>query len=269
MSGSTRESAAGLRKRLDARRDDPGLPALPGELFAVADVLGRDPKLRSALADGGQPAEARVALARGLFGAQVSELTTEVVADVVDQKWPMPRDLVDAVEGLAAQAAFINATRAGESDQVEAELFTFSQAVDASADLQMALTDPAVAPAQKANLIASLLRGRMSSDTEQVLGYMMSHLRGRRVSSVLDGLMELAAEQQNRSVAEVRVARPLDPEQAVRLAAALSRLHGRDVRLNVALDPDVIGGIAVRIGDEVTDATVASRLEQARRALVG
>ena len=80
---------------------------------------------------------------------------------------------------------------------------------------------------------------------------------------------EQAAEQRGRSVAEVRVARPLDPDQATRLAAALSRLQGREVRLNVAVDPNVLGGISVRIGSDVTDATVATRLEQARRVLVG
>jgi F-type H+-transporting ATPase subunit delta len=97
----------------------------------------------------------------------------------------------------------------------------------------------------------------------------MAHLRGRRVDSVIDELITLAGEQRSRSIAEVRVARPLDPDQAERLQAALSRIHGRDVRLNVAVDPDVIGGISVRIGSEVVDATVATRFEQARRALVG
>ena len=85
----------------------------------------------------------------------------------------------------------------------------------------------------------------------------------------MDDLIDLAGEQRSRSIAEVRVARPIDPDQAVRLSAALSRIHGRDVRLNVAVDPAVIGGISVRIGSEVVDATVATRFEQARRALVG
>ena len=70
-------------------------------------------------------------------------------------------------------------------------------------------------------------------------------------------------------MAEVRVAAPLTEEQSRRLAAALSSLKGRTVRLNVAVDPAVLGGVMVTIGDEVIDGTVASRLEQARRAVLG
>ena len=60
---------------------------------------------------------------------------------------------------------------------------------------------------------------------------------------------------------------PLTTEQVGRLAAALSTLQGRDVRLNVIVDPEVVGGIVVRVGDDVIDGSVASRLEQARRAV--
>jgi F-type H+-transporting ATPase subunit delta len=67
----------------------------------------------------------------------------------------------------------------------------------------------------------------------------------------------------------VRVARPLSQDQTQRLVAVLSSLKGREVRLNVALDPEVLGGIHVVIGDEVIDGTVASRLEQAHRAILG
>ncbi len=269
MSSSVRESASGLRTRLDERRDDPGLSALPRELFAVAAAIGRDVQLRSALADSGQPAAARVSLARGIFESRVSPLTADVLADIVGQKWPSPEDLSDACEALAAQAAFMVAESQDQLERVEGELFGFSQAVAGSPQLQLALTDPSVGPEQKAALIESLLAGRSTPQSVQVLRSVVSQLRGRRVSAVLDTLMDLAAEQRDRSVAEVKVARPLDPDQMTRLAAALSRLNGRDVRLNVSVDPAVVGGIAVRIGNQVTDATVATRLEQARRALVG
>ena len=75
--------------------------------------------------------------------------------------------------------------------------------------------------------------------------------------------------QRQRIVAEVRVAQPLDADQERRLAEALSALKGRRVRLNVAIDPAVLGGVLVTVGDEVIDGTVASRLEQARRTMLG
>jgi F-type H+-transporting ATPase subunit delta len=242
---------------------------LPGQLFAVADLISQDTQLRSALSDAGQPSATRVGLVRAVFDGRVSSLAVEVLADVVSLRWSSPNDFVEVVEALATQAALMNADREGSLEQVEGDLFAFSQTVSGSADLQMALTDPSVGAAQKAGLVETLLSGRSTPQSIAVLSYAMGHLRGRRVDTVMDDLMDLAGEQRNRSIAEVRVARPLDPDQATRLAAALSRLNGRDVRLNVVVDPDVIGGISVRIGDEVIDATVATRIEQARRVLVG
>ena len=269
MSGTVRENATALRARLDERRSGPGLLELSGELFAVADLIGGDAQLRMALSDAGQPAQTRVGLVTTLFGGKVSPVAVEVLGDIVSQRWSNPEDLVDVTEELAAQAAFISAEQAGDLDSVEAQLFTFERAVSGSADLQMALTDPSVGTAQKAGLIGSLLSGQADAATIEVLRYAMSHLRGRRVDMVMDELIDIAGEQRDRSVAEVRVARPLDDDQATRLAAVLTRLHGREVRLNVAVEPDVVGGISVRIGSEVVDATVATRIEQARRAMVG
>jgi F-type H+-transporting ATPase subunit delta len=269
MTGTLRETAAGLRARLDGRRGDPGMASLPGDLFAAADLIAGDVLLRTSLADAGQPADARVGLVRALFGERIAPLAVDVLADVAGQRWPSPAGMIEGIEDLGAQAAFLVAQEAGDLDAVEDQLFAFHQAVSGSADLQMALTDPARPAAAKADLVSSLLEGRAAPQTSQVLSYTMSHLRGRRADSVVDGLMDLAAEQRDRAVAEVRVARPLDGDQATRLTAALSRIHGRDVRLNVAVDPEVIGGISVRLGTEVIDATMATRIEQARRALVG
>jgi F-type H+-transporting ATPase subunit delta len=141
--------------------------------------------------------------------------------------------------------------------------------VDASSDLQMTLTDPALAGAAKSAIVRDLLSGRATEATRSVLEFAVSHLRGRRIDAVVDQLADLAARQRQRIVAEVRVARPLTTEQERRLAAALSTLKGRTVRLNVAVDPEVLGGVHVKVGDEVIDGTVAYRMEQARRALLG
>jgi F-type H+-transporting ATPase subunit delta len=101
-----------------------------------------------------------------------------------------------------------------------------------------------------------------------VLEYAVGHLHGQRIDSVVDHLCDLAARQRERVIAEVRVAAPLDAEQSRRLADVLSRLKGRTVRLNVAVDPAVLGGVHVKVGDEVIDGTVAAKLEQARRVVL-
>ena len=148
-------------------------------------------------------------------------------------------------------------------------IFLFSRALDSSPALQMALTDPSQSAQTKGAIVRDLLGGRASATTEQVLQYAVGHLHGRRIDAVVEDLCGLAAKQRERVVAEVRVAAPLDPAQERRLADILGRLKGRTVRLNVAVDPSVLGGVHVKIGDEVIDGTIASRMEQARRAVIG
>lgn len=269
MIGSSRESLSVCQEGLDARRGTPGFDGLSGELFAAAGVLAAEVQLRSVLADSGQPHAVREALVRQVFGGKVSDLAIDLLVLVTSQRWASDLDLVLALEQLADQAAFAVADAQGTLDATEEELFLFGRAVDASPALQMALTDPAQSAQTKARIVADLLGGRTTSATREVLEYAVGHLHGRRIDSVIDELCGLAAHQRERVVAEVRVAAPLDAEQERRLAAALSTLKGRTVRLNVAIDPAVLGGVHVRIGDEVIDGTVASRLEQASRAVLG
>lgn len=269
MLGRSREALARQSDALDARRQATGFDALAGELFAVADLLSREPRLRTALADSGQPEGARSAIAHSILSGRVSALAAEVVEAAVGDRWSSADDLVDGIEALGAQAAFTVAEGDGSLDSVEEELFRFGRAVDASPELQMALTDPAGDAARKAAIVRDLLAGRTARATQQVLEHAVGHLHGQRIDSAIDQLVALAAQQRQRVVAEVRVAAPLDPEQERRMAAALSELQGRHVRLNVAVDPSVLGGAHVKVGDEVIDGTVASRLEQARRALLG
>ena len=269
MIGSSRESLSACQEGLDARRQDAGFDQVAGELFAVADLLGREGQLRLTLADSGQPHSVREALVRQLLGGKVSDLTVDVVLMAVGRRWASDMDLVMALEQLGDQAAFTVAEADGSLDATEEELFRFGRAVDSSSDLQMALTDPSQTSAVKSGIVRDLLRGRATSATQQVLEYAVGHLHGRRIDAVVDELVELAARQRQRVVAEVRVAAPLDESQAARLADVLTRLKGRTVRLNVAVDPAVLGGVHVRIGDEVIDGTVASRMEQARRTLLG
>lgn len=269
MIGSSRESLAACQEGLDARRQEAGFAQLSGELFAIAGVLDREGQLRSTLADSGQPQSVRESLVRQVFGGKVSDLALEVLNTAVDRRWADDTDLVLALEQLAAQASFTVAEADGTLDATEEELFRFGRALDSSPALQMALTDPSQTAKVKSAVVHDLLQGRSTDATRAVLEYAVGHLHGRRIDAVVDDLCELAAKQRERVVAEVRVAAPLDEEQQRRLADVLSRLKGRTVRLNVAVDPAVLGGVHVRIGDEVIDGTVSARMEGARRALLG
>jgi F-type H+-transporting ATPase subunit delta len=79
----------------------------------------------------------------------------------------------------------------------------------------------------------------------------------------------VAATVQGEAVATVYVVQPLNDGERDRLAKVLAAQYGREVHLNEIVDPDVIGGIRVEIGDDVFDGTVSSRLDDARRKLAG
>lgn len=85
----------------------------------------------------------------------------------------------------------------------------------------------------------------------------------------MERFLALAAERRDELTALVTVAAPLTDQQAARLRSALERIYGKAVTLQVVLEPDVIGGIRVQVGDEVVDATVVRRLDEARRHISG
>ncbi len=269
MLGASRSSLSELSDWLDGQRGAEGLAGLPAELFSVADLLDREKTLRTALADSGQSADSRSELAASLLASRVSPLTLQVVHEAVRHRWSSDADLLLGIESLADQSAFMVADAAGDLDATEDEIFRFGRAIDSSPDLQMALTDPALSAQSKAAIVEDLLRDRTTATTRLVLSYAVGHLHGRRIDAVVDDLADAAARQRQRIVAEVRVAQPLDAEQERRLAEALSALKGRRVRLNVAVDPAILGGVHVTVGDEVIDGTVSARLEQARRTMLG
>ena len=269
MFGASREALSRQVVALDDRASDAGFDRLADELFTLARFLDVQPQLRVALADSGQQVAVREAIAREILGPRVSPLALQVVLSAVGERWSSDLDLVLAIEQLAAQAAFITAAADGSLDATEAELFRFSRAVAESPELQMALTDPAQAAATKAAIVGDLLAGRTTAATRTVLQHTVGNLHGQRIDAAINQLGQLAARQRQRVIAEIKVAAPLEPRQAQRLADVLSTMVGRTVRLNVAVDPAVLGGVHVKIGDEVVDGTVATRLAQARRAVLG
>ena len=268
MFGASREALARQVVALDDLGSAAGFDRLADELFALARLFDAQPQLRVALADSGQPVGVREAIASEILGTRLSPLALQVVKGLVAERWSNDLDLVLAVEQLAAQAAFITAAADGSLDATEEELFRFSRAVAESAELQMALTDPAQGAQTKAAIVSDLLAGRSTVATRTVLQHAVGHLHGVRIDAAIGHLGQLAARQRQRVIADIRVAAPLDAKQAERLAAVLSRMVGRTVRLNVAIDPSILGGVHVKIGDEVVDGTVATKLAQARRAVL-
>lgn len=271
MNGASREALAAARERLDALADNTSVNAtrLADELAAVTGLLDREGALRRALTDPAQPGEAKAALAGRLLRGQVGEDTVDLVGGMVRSRWSQSRDLVDSLEELADDADLIAAERAGDLDDVEDELFRFSRILNSSGELRAALANRLAGSGAKAELLHTLLGGRAKPVTERLVTRLVTAPRGRSLDSGIETLSKLAAARRNRMVAEVVSAVPLTDRQRERLGAALARIYGRRVHLNLDVDPAVLGGVRVRIGDEVINGSIADRLDEAARRMAG
>jgi len=190
-----------------------------------------------------------------------------VLKGVVSQRWSSPRDLVDATEVLAVQAALLVAQADGSLDEVEDELFRFSRVVAQDPALRAVLTDRGLPDDRKTALLDGLLGERTRPETQRLVTSLVLAPRGRTLEDGLAEYGRLAAEIRERSVARVTSAIRLTDAQEERLAAALARTLGREVQLQVDVDPAVVGGLVVRVGDEVIDGTTKHHLRAARVAL--
>ncbi|CAL9530051.1 ATP synthase subunit delta [Streptomyces sp. enrichment culture] len=271
MNGASREALAAARERLDALTDSTSVDAgsLADELAAVTALLDREVSLRRVLTDPAQSGEAKAELVQRLLGTQVSGPAADLVAGMVRSRWSQSRDLVDALEELANTADLTAAQKDGTLDEVEDELFRFGRIVSGSTELRAALTDRKATPSAKAGLMRQLLGGRAKPGTERLVTRLVTAPRGRSLESGLESLSKLAAERRNRMVAVVTSAVPLSDAQKQRLGATLAKLYGRPMHLNLDVDPEVLGGIRVQVGDEVINGSIADRLEDAGRRLAG
>ncbi|GAA1265516.1 F0F1 ATP synthase subunit delta [Kitasatospora nipponensis] len=271
MIGASREALAAGRENLDSLTDNTAVDSakLAEELSAVTDLLDREVSLRRVLTDPSRSGQDKAQLVGSLLAGQVSGPTVDLVSGLVRSRWSGARDLVDSVEQLAAYAEVIAADKAGKLDDLEDELFRFGRIVSGSHELRAALTEPKATSAAKAELVRKLLGGRVQAGTVRLVVSLVTNPRGRSLEQGLESYAKLAADRRERVVALVTTAVPLSDSQKERLTGALGRLYGRAVLLNIDVDPRVVGGVRVQIGDEIIDGTVSSRLEGARQALEG
>jgi F-type H+-transporting ATPase subunit delta len=245
------------------------LTKIAGELYAVADLLVGQPRLRRTLGDPATAPEARAQLLETLFLGKVSKQTLALARAAVTQRWSTPWDLTDALEGAGDDALFAAAEKGGSLGQIEDELFRLERILDANGEAVGLLDEQTVEPARRNELLDALVARKVSPISLTLLHHAVASQRKRSLVLAIDDLLEKAATRQHRSVARVISAVPLSDAQQERLAAALTQIYGRAISVRTALDPSVRGGLVVRIGDEVIDGSVATRFAAARAALAG
>jgi F-type H+-transporting ATPase subunit delta len=172
-------------------------------------------------------------------------------------------DRIDAYAG----ALFEVARAEGNLDEVEDELFRFARNLEGSDALRNALTDDMVPADKRQAIVEDLLGGKASPTTTQLVSFVVGSGRGRDLPAIIGKLVERAAGEKQRAVAEVRSAIPLDDDQKHRLAAALANATGKQVEVKVVVDPSVLGGIVATVGDQVIDGSVRTKLDQLKSLL--
>lgn len=290
-----REALRGYAAALLEPEPDQAVGEIAAQLAQVQQALGQVDALLATLSDDALPVSLRLAIVADLL-PQAHPVVQALLAFVVrsdsaaelapDLDWllgrareelqrrqggtdpdpPAGHSVVnERLEGYALGAFGSTADRAA-LDEVEDELFRFTRILEANRGLRDTLSDPTLPAALRESILADLLGDRVQPVTRRLLGYAVRQSRGQ-LTGHLDWLVERVAEERGRRTAEVSAAVDLDPEQRSRLAAALSQLTGRQVSLQVSVEPDLVGGLRVVVGDTVLDATVRRRLDQVRAVL--
>lgn len=239
------------------------------ELFAVVRLLDGEPGLRRALGDSSAERERRESLLTGLLSGKVSAATLKVLTTAVGNRWSTPRELVDGLDDLGRTALLVHAERAGRLDTVEDELFRFGRIVAAEGELERALADRTAPTDAKRTLVDRLLDAKTDAVTVKLVEQLVTSPRGRSVLEGLEDMAAAAAKRRERSLAYVTAPVPLTDQQEQRLTDTLTRIYSRPIALHVEVDPDLQGGLVIRVGEEVIDGSVTSRLEELRRRLAG
>jgi len=250
-----------------AGRGRRAIDQVENELEQFARLLVHQVRLRKALADPGLSPEPKRALLTELGGGRLDQTTVELLATAATRQKVRLRDFPALLAGLAAMAAITAADKAGQLEQLEDELFFVGTLVEEHPQVRSALTNPGLPVENKRALVADLLDGRVGGRTAALADLVVELYEGHDLDTLAKQWAEAAAARRNRVVAEVRSAVELDTQRQARLAEALTQVLGKPVVLQVTVDEAILGSVVVRVGDELFDGSIRSRLEQAREAL--
>ena len=269
MAGVSTESLSKVEEVLEAHASLQPLN-LASELFAVVDVLDHNGTLRRAVTDSSRDAAARQGIANTVFGGKISSQAMAVLTNAVAQRWSDDADLANALERAAVLAVTASAQSRGgvdALDEVLNELLTFVRTVDSNAQAQEALSDHQASKEAKKKLAVALGGPATTAEGVLLLERIGSNPRGLHAARAADEFAEIIVKRQNRYIARVTSAINLSQAQLERLGRALNAVYGRELKLDVSVDPAVLGGLRVQVGDEVIDGTVETRMSDLSRSI--
>ena len=271
LGGSSRQSLVIARGSLDAAVK--GISAataseISTHLFFAAEVFASKTALRRAITDPSRDIASKTALIKELFGSKIGKEASDLISGIAALRWSAGKDVIYVLEQLAIEAEASAANINNELDRVEDELFSASRLLVDSSELRSALVGGAGADL-KAQLVTEILSKNASASTVKLVRALVTQRRGRSIEAAFAEYLFGLANRRNRLIAVVRTAAPISNAQKVRLSGAIEKQVGQPIRVNIQVDPTIIGGVSIKFADELIDASISNRLAHAGRALAG
>ena len=271
LGGSSRQSLVIARGALDAAVKGASAATaseISTHLFFATEVFAGKAALRRAITDPSRDVASKSALIKELFGSKIGKEASDLISGVAALRWSASKDVIYVLEQLAIEAEASSANINNELDRLEDELFSASRILLGSAELRSALVGGAGADL-KAALVTELLTKSASASTVKLVRALVTQRRGRSIEAAFAQYLFGLANRRNRLIAVVRTAAPISDAQKVRLSGAIEKQVGQPIRVNIQVDPAIIGGVSITFADEVIDASISNRLAHAGRALAG
>ncbi|MDF0489071.1 F0F1 ATP synthase subunit delta [Sphingomonas sp. H39-1-10] len=175
-----------------------------------------------------------------------------------------------SLSGRYATALFELARETKAIDTVEASLATVRAALDQSDDFKRLTQSPLVSRKDAAHAAAAVADELgLDATTKNFLGVLADNRRLSQLPAVIRAFRELAANFRGETTAEVTSAHPLAPDQVDALKQQLRTRVGRDVSVDLSVDPSLLGGLVVRIGSQMIDSSIKTRLNTLAHAMKG
>jgi F-type H+-transporting ATPase subunit delta len=262
MSSSTRQALAQAKSEISPYLAGAGFAK---DLFKIADAIASSSGLRGMLSDPSTESKAKAALIQRVFGGKVSNGAIEFLNTFVAKRFSSGADLVSVLEQLGVYA--VASTKADQVDKILAELFAFEQMVASDQELQFALSSKSAPSEAKLALIDKLVAGKVDEATKTLLTQAVLSARGRKVGAVLNQFIKQVADFGKSLVANITVANSISDGQAEQLRANLAKTYGQAIKLNIEVNPAIIGGIVVEVAGEIIDGSIASRMSHLKQEL--
>ena len=238
------------------------------ELFTITNVLDHNIQLERALTDPSRPVEDKVAVVKTLIGDQAHPLVMEIMSDLVSRRWSRVSDIANAVEDFGVDGMMYYADYTNTTLQVSIELAQLHSALLNLPVVRTKLYDATVSSEARVKLLYSLIGDAdFTKVTKRLAEHATCNLRNRRYLQTIQWLINKFSRHMGESMVTVTTATPLSKEQVEKLIAIYSAKTGHPVHINSVVDPTVMGGMRIQVGDEVTDNTVVAQLQHLQRTV--